>query len=194
LQLDKKVLFNLGVELGRELQKLQIEEYVLPVWESLNNKKKHEEKVRVACEKIEELITILVRQSVKNHIEMNGNWSISKDGQLEEFDKEIVDQYNIQILDCSMHTYGGDFRVSFNVVGKLQKLFEKFDIVERFTVSVNNKDGEEEQSFHDTSRIDRDIRGVSLVIRQKNEWPLEKFDECLNEIQKTYLFAFIKNN
>lgn len=195
-QLDREDLFNLGVELGRELEKLKINEYVSPVWESINNKNEHDEKVRRACEKIEDFIATLVKQSVKRHIEETGSWSISKDGgyRLEKFDDEIVKQYNIQVLNCSMETYGGEFTVSFSVEGELLKLFEKFNIYEQFTVRIYNDTGEEDQTVYDVSDVNEYIDSVSLVIRERNEWALERFDECLNEISKPYLFLLIKGD
>ncbi len=195
-QLDREDLFNLGVELGRELEKLKINEYVSPVWESINNKNEHDEKVRRACEKIENFIATLVKQSVKRHIEETGSWSISKDGgyRLEKFDDEIVKQYNIQVLNCSMETYGGEFTVSFSVEGEMLKLFEKFNIYEQFTVRIYNDTGEEDQTVYDVSDVNEYIDSVSLVIRERNEWALERFDECLNEISKPYLFLLIKGD
>ena len=194
-RLDKEKLFNLGVELGRELERLKIIEYVSPVWESINNKKEHDEKVKKACEKIEDFIATLVKQSVKRHIEQTGSWSISKDRgySLEKFDDEIVKQYNIQVLNCSMETSGGEFTVSFGVEGKLLDLFEKFNIYEQFTVRIYNETGEEDQAVYDIEDVNEYIDSVSLVIRDRNEWALERFDECLNEISKSYLFLLIKN-
>jgi len=195
-QLDREDLFNLGVELGRELERLKINEYVSPVWESINNKNEHDENVRRACEKIEDFIATLVKQSVKRHIEETGSWSISKDGgyRLEKFDDEIVKQYNIQVLNCSMETYGGEFTVSFSVEGELLKLFEKFNIYEQFTVRIYNDTGEEDQTVYDVSDVNEYIDSVSLVIRERNEWALERFDDCLNEISKPYLFLLIKGD
>lgn len=194
--LDKEGLFNLGIELGRELEKLKIDEYVSPLWESINNKKAHDKKVRSASEKIEDFIGKLVKQSVKKHIEKTGSWSIAKDGgyRLEKFDEETVKQYNIQVLNCSMETYGGEFTVSFSVEGELLKLFEKFNIYEQFTVRIYNDTGEEEQAVYDVSDVNEYIDSVNLVIRESNEWTLEKFDDCLNEISKPYLFLLIKGD
>lgn len=195
-QLDRIALFNLGVELGRELEKLKVDEYISPVWESINNKKDHAEKVRKACEKIEDFIATLVKKSVKVHIEQTGSWSISKDGgyRLEKFDDEIVKQYNIQVLNCTMETYGGEFTVSFFVEGELRKLLKKFNIYEQFTVRIYNDTGEEDQTVYKVSDVNEYIDSVSLVIRERDEWALEKFDECLNEISKPFLFLIMTGN
>jgi hypothetical protein len=195
-RLNREDLFNLGVELGRELERNKIDIYRSPIWERLNDATARNKKIKELSNKIEEHIATLLRQSVIKHIEENGSWTISKDNHylLDRFDEEIIKQFNIQVIGCTMERYGGEFTLTFSVEKKLAKLFKKFNINELFTVRIENRSGEEDQTLYEPGDVKRHIKNVMLDIRDGNEWTLEKCDECLQEISHHFLFALIKNS
>ena len=155
---DRENLFNLGVELGRE-------------------------------------IALLVRESIKKQINLIGSWTLSKnDYFLDRFDDEVVKSYQIQVVRCDMFTYGGEFFMEFKVCDDLENLFEKFNISTNFSLRIDNDSGEEERSFSEPEEVDRKIRNVTLLMRDQNEWPIEKFDEVFNEITKNHTLILLKNS
>jgi hypothetical protein len=194
--LNKEQLFNLGVELGRELNSQNIDKFRLKVWSDIEKENLHEKEIRDAVKKIKDFIALLLRLSILEHIEEIGSWSIEKGGGygLSLFSDEIVKKYNIQVLSCDMESYGGEFIVNFKVTDELEKIFKKNNIYTKFDARIYNDDGEEEQTLYDVKRLSDYIYGINAHIRNNNDWKLEKYNEFLQEISKPFLFLIIKHS
>lgn len=193
--LDKEEFFNLGVELGRQLNELKIDSFRLKAWSDIERENTAEVEIRKAVDKIENFLAMLVRLSIAEHIEETGSWAIAKGGGygLEQFSDDIVKKYNVQVLSCDMESYGGEFIVDFEVTDELEKLFTKHNIYTKFDTRIYNDSGEEEQTLYDAKRLSEYIHGINAHIRNSNEWELEKYEEFLHEISKPYLFIITKN-
>jgi len=194
--LNKEQLFNLGVELGRELNNQNIDTFRLKVWSDIEKENLHEKEIRDAVNEIEEFIALLLRLSILEHIENTGSWTIAKGGgySLEMFSDEIVKKFNIQVLSCDMESYGGEFIVNFEVTDELATIFDKHNIYTKFDARINNDDGEEEQTLYDVKRLSDYIHGINAHIRNSNDWELEKYKEFLQEISKPFLFLITKHS
>jgi len=188
-------MFNLGIELGRQLNEQKIDDFRLKIWSDIENDNSKEVEIRNAVDKVENFLAMLVRFSIAEHIEETGSWSIAKDGgyRLEKFSDEIVNKYNVQVLSCDMESYGGEFIVDFEVTDDLKKKFTEHKIYTMFNTRIYNENGEEEQTLHDVKRVDKYIHSVNAHIRNSNNWELEKYEEFLDEISKSYLFLITKN-
>jgi len=193
--LNREDLFNLGVELGRELAAHNLVTYRSPIWEKREKENKQDLEIRNAVDKIEDFIATLVKLSVTEKIEETGSWSIAKGGgyTLEKFSDEIVKKYNVQVLRCDMESYGGEFTVTFSVEGELAKLFKKHNVYDQFTVRIYNDCGEDHQAIYNVKEVDNYIDSVTAHIRDGNGWELGKCEDFLLEISKPYLFLITKN-
>ena len=193
--LNRENLFNLGVELGRELSAHNLATYRSPIWEKRDKESKHDLGIRNAVDKIEDFIATLVKLSVTEKIEETGSWSIAKGGGygLEQFSDETVEKYNVQVVHCDMESYGGEFTVTFSVEGELAKLFKHHNVYDQFTVRIYNDCGEEHQAIYNIEEVDSYIDSVTAHVRNSNNWELGKYEDFLLEISKPYLFLITKN-
>lgn len=191
--LDKEDLFNLGVEVGRELAMHNIATYRSPIWAKLESENKQVLEIYNAAEKIENFIATLVKLSVTEHINETGSWSIAKRGGFDKFSDEIVEKYNVQVLHCDMESHGGDFTVTFSIENELAKLFDKHNIYNEFTVNISNYSGDEHQTIYDAKEVDSYIDSVSARVRNINGWKLGNYEEFLNEISKPFVFLIAQN-
>jgi hypothetical protein len=77
-----------------------------------------------------------------------------------------------------MTQYGGDFECTFKVVGRLAKLFKKYNIYEQFEVSINNESGGEHTSVHKVERVSSIVSRLNCHVRNSNNWELEQYKDC----------------
>ena len=194
--LDKEKLFNLGVELGKELSNQQMDDFRLKVWSDIQENNLHDNAIRDAVNEIEDFIALLLKLSILEHIEETGSWSIAKGGGygLEMFSDEIVKKYNIQVLRCDMESYGGEFIVDFEVTDELANIFNKHNIYNQFDARIYNDNGEEDQTLYDVKRLNGYIHGINAHNKNSNDWQLEKYKEFLQEISKPYIFLITKHS
>lgn len=195
---DYEDVFNLGIKFGRELERLGIKEYSAQHWD--NRKKEYElhEQIQSKVKKVENFLAQLVRQSVKELIQENGSWTITKRhygiAEVDQFTEEIIKKYQIKILKTDMESYGGDFEVTYQVVGELGDKFEKYNIYNQFTSLVYNENGEEEQSIYDVEDVDDYINRLTVHVENSNDWQLDQYDVFLNDISKPFMFVLLQAN
>lgn len=191
---NREDLFNLGVELGKQLSIEKVDSFRLDAWIDIEKQNHVEAEIRNAVKKIEDFLTMLVRLSIAQHIKESGSWSIAKGGGygLERFSHEIVTQFNVQVLHCDMESYDGEFIVGFEVTDDLAVQFNKHNIYNQFDVRIYNDNGEEEQTLYDIKKIDSWIHGVNAHIKNSNNWELSEYVDFYHQISKPFLFIITK--
>ena len=144
---------------------------------------------------INKFLITLVQKSIKEYIEENGSWNISKgnwSSEYDEFSRKTIRKYCVQITSVDMTQYGGDFECKFKVVGKLAKLFKSHNVFNQFEVSITNDSGEEYTSISNTERCDRRVSTVHCYARNVNNWNADEYKNFLQVISKDFLFEIIK--
>lgn len=190
---NTQVVFDLGVEFGRVLEKNGETNYVCQYWKN----KAAEEEIKTARYKkiksINKLLKKLVEKSIEEFIYEFGWWNISKgitSGNFEKFKQKTTRKYCIQITDVDMSTYGGDFNCGFKVVGKLSAIFKSYGVSPFFDVGIANENGEESTTLSNVSTLSNAVLNCSSKI--SNNLKLEKYESFLNEISKPFLFFLLK--
>lgn len=186
---DEK-LFQLGVELGRELQKLGIEKYRLPFFETQSQSVNAEKAKRDYIKQLNEKISNQVRKAVHAHIEEYG--ALTFDASYRRSDQEKLDdaigaRFGIKHTRTSQTQVGGDFEVYFTFVGKLAELFTNNNVSPQFEVTLYNSSGEDNETLYeydeDSDPFGRVYCGLSAIDeRQSVEFVksfCEDFDKCL---------------
>lgn len=192
-----KSLFDIGIKFGRELERLGIEKYESDYWvqQNIDALKKNQIDVRVA--KVEKFIRQLIRLSVKELITETGSWTIGKaeyfSSTPEQFRDETVKKYQIQVKNVDMESYGGEFKVTFEVVGELGKKFKKYNIFNEVHSFIRNDNGEEEQTIYDANEVDRYIDNLTVYVENSNNWNIEQYDEFFDDITKPFIFLLMQN-
>jgi hypothetical protein len=192
---DSRAVFDIGVQFGTFLKEQNIEEYEYIFWNSLKEKNNKEKLIWEAIDAINDFLLRLVRNSIKDYINKNGSWSIAKENwssEYDEFDIGTRRKYCVQISRVDMTQYGGDFECTFKVVGRLAKLFKKYNIYEQFEVSINNESGGEHTSVHKVERVSSIVSRLNCHVRNSNNWELEQYKDFLHVISKDFLFDLIK--
>ena len=190
---DREKLFNLGIELGRRLNKNKIDNLRLNVWSDREQNHSKMIAINKAEKKIEELIAKLVRLSILHHINATGSWSIARGGgyALDKFSDEIVKKFNIQVVNCEMERDGDDFTVNFEVTDELATIFSTHKIYKRFDALITNHSGDNDQKLYDISVLRSYISCINAHIRNRNGWELNQYEEFLLEIGKPFTFDFL---
>ncbi len=190
---DHEKLFNLGIELGRRLNENKIDDFRLSVWSDLEQNHLKMSAIYQAEKNIEELIAKLVRLSILHHINAHGVWSIARGGGygLDKFSDEIVQKFNIQVVNCDMERDGDDFTVNFVVTDQLATIFAKHKIYKGFDASITNDSGDDNQSLHDSKDLRNYIHSINAHIRNSNEWELYQYEDFLIEISKPFTFDLL---
>lgn len=192
---DSRAVFDIGVQFGILLKEQKIDEYEYIFWNKLEEEDNKEQLIRDAVDAIEDFLLRLVRNSIKDYISKNSEWSIEKanwSSRFDSFDLGTCRKYCVQITRVDMSEYGGDFECDFKLVGRLAKLFEKHNVSERFQVRIYNDNGEESMTIYNISDVDSAVSRLNCYVRNSNNWELEQYKDFLHVISKDFLFDLIK--
>ena len=194
---DSRAVFDIGVQFGTLLQSEKIENYDFVFWKKRNEESEAQREIYKAIDSINKFLITLVQKSIKEYIEENGSWNISKgnwSSEYDEFSRKTIRKYCVQITSVDMTQYGGDFECKFKVVGKLAKLFKSHNVFNQFEVSITNDSGEEYTSIRNTERCDRRVSTVHCYVRNVNNWSADEYKNFLQVISKDFLFEIIKDS
>jgi hypothetical protein len=139
-------LFQIGVELGRELQRLEIENYRLPFFENQSQSVNAEKAKRGYIDKLNVKALSQVAKAVRAHIQeygaltFNASYHRSDD---EKLDDDIGLRHGIKHTRTSQSQVGGDIELYFSFVGKLAEHFTKNNVSPQFEVTLYNSSGED---------------------------------------------------
>ena len=130
--LDAEKLFYLGIQIGRELERDSIEEYVSLYFEDRKNSSALQSEKQKIVANINSLFLSVIRRAVTEEITKNYGWYVSKQDLLgrdvEGFDEEIVKQYLINYCYAEKQNYSDEYNLYFLVVGKLKEVCEEYDL------------------------------------------------------------------
>jgi len=147
---DDVQLFNLGVELGRLLEKSAVAEFELPIFSELKEKSKVLAEKKLIVKKIEQKILYIVKAAHKDQIKVHGiiryftksylNWN-------EKLSNEISVKYQLQHLNTQQTEVKGDFNLNFELIGDLGDIFQKNSIPSSVLVTLANSTGGDSESL-----------------------------------------------
>lgn len=140
---DEK-LFQLGVELGRELQTLGIEKYRLPFFETQSQSVSAEKTKRDYIKQLNKKILDLVAKAARAHIEEYGALTFNASYRRRDYDKlddDIGGRFGFKHTLTSQEHVDGDMELHFTFVGKLAELFTNNNVSPNFDVTLFNSSG-----------------------------------------------------
>lgn len=178
-------LFNLGVELGRQLERNNIKSYRPTVFVEFEDKNNAYELLSNEFNRIESVIEFLIHTAIKKHIDAHGDFEFSKGFTCTKFDSDIVEKFCIQLTRVTQQEYGGHFEAEFELSGDVLDLLKECSIAEYVRCDVENTSGDEHETIYRTENISNIVFGIGLHInRHSGNWDLGKLKVLAEKLEQ----------
>ena len=188
--LDAEKLFYLGIQIGRELEKDSITEYVSLYFEERKYSSTLQLEKHKIVANINSLFLSVIKSAAQEEINKNYGWYVSKRDLLgrdvDGFDEEIIKKYHINYCYAEKKDYSDEYNLYFNVVGKLKEVFEEYDLAVKLECIFNNDKGKELIIVSKCSDINVYTAATDLDSIY-SDWELYKLEAFYKAISKLYL-------
>jgi len=189
-------IFNLGVQLGRHLEKEKLADVRLSYFAEFDEKTQLRSEFGKLHKSVCDWLERLVRMSIKEQISESKfrDWSIGFNrlyGNNGEFDASIVEKRYVQYK--SVRRGEGEHFIAFFVVqGKLKNLFEKHNQPTEFEIIVDNDDGDDYVSISKEQQIDS-LYGCMISYNcELDREGVESYSKFVNELEKSLLLILLQ--
>jgi hypothetical protein len=188
--LDAEKLLYLGIQIGRELERDSIAEYVSQYFEDRKNSSALQLEKQKIVVNINSLFLSVIRGAVTEEINKNYGWYVSKRDLLgrdvEGFDEEIVKKYHINYRYAEKKDYSDEYNLYFHAVGKLKEVFEEYDLAVQLECRFSNDKGKELIIVSKSTDINVHTAFTNLNSIY-SDWELYQLEGFYNAISKFYL-------
>ena len=188
--LDAEKLFYLGIQIGRELERDSIVEYVSQYFEDRKNSFALQSEKQKIVVNINSLFLSVIRGAVTEEINKNYGWYVSKRDLLgrdvEGFDEEIVKKYHINYRYAEKKDYSDEYNLYFHAVGKLKEVFEEYDLAVQLECRFSNDKGKELIIVSKSTDINVHTAFTNLNSIY-SDWELYQLEGFYNAVSKLYL-------
>ena len=198
---DTAEVFNLGVEVGRELQLNNITNYTMSaiIDREEGNKKWLElvalnKRIETALKK---LIVLCFDSYTKE--EIDGRFEVRRHGNgygygdCDKWSDEIAERFGVSYSHADKETYGGEFEMVFNSVSWLSEINKKYHLPTTFRSTLSNNSGEECEYIGSKEDAKEKIGSVStLNLEAFTKMTSEKIEQYISELEKQVVFFVLK--
>jgi hypothetical protein len=188
--LDAEKLLYLGIQIGRELERDSIAEYVSQYFEDRKNSSALQSEKQKIVVNINSLFLSVIRGAVTEEINKNYGWYVSKRDLLgrdvDGFDEEIVKKYHINYRYAEKKDYSDEYNLYFHAVGKLKEVFEEYDLAVQLECRFSNDKGKELIIVSKSTDINVHTAFTNLNSIY-SDWELYQLEGFYNAISKFYL-------
>ncbi len=189
---DEK-LFNLGVQLGRILEKNNLEDYRPKVFIEFENSENIYSLKLAEYRRIDSALEFLLRNALAKQIEEygpftfdNNSWSSSRDAIADE----IVNEFYVQVGRTTQQEHGGSFEVDLVFSGQVAEIFAKHEISSHGRADVDNSTGDEHETIYDPDDVKK-VFGVSVNLHLGSHSE-EQLKEIAGELEKITTWMKLK--
>ena len=189
-------VFNLGVELGRCLEKENLSDLRLSYFAEAEEKSDLRKNFGQLHRKVCDWLERLVKASIKDQINQNkfGEWSIGFNrlyGNNGEFDPSVVKKRYVQ-FSTVRRGEGEHFIAYFELQGKIRDLFEKHNQPTNFEIIVDNDDGEDYVSISKEGQIDS-LYGCMISYNcDLSKESVDDYAKFVNDLEKSLLLMLLE--
>jgi hypothetical protein len=189
-------IFNLGVQLGRHLEKEKLADVRLSYFAEFDEKTQLRSEFGQLHKSVCDWLERLVRMSIKEQISESKfrDWSIGFNrlyGNNGEFDASIVEKRYVQFKSVRRGD-GEHFIAFFEVQGKLKNLFEKHNQPTEFEIIVDNDDGDDYVSISKEEQIDS-LYGCMISYNcELDREGVAGYSKFVNELEKSLLLILLQ--
>jgi hypothetical protein len=195
--LDEK-LFNLGVELGRQLEKDNITDYRLPFFIEQENTENIAQTKATLIHKAEKLLLGVVKKAYKAQMDVSGaitidaSYSGRNDTHLSE---DIVNRFFVKHTHTEQYHSGQDFTLTFLLQGNLLDIFQRHSVSPQVEITVSNNGGEEDETLYDAEDIDHQFFRINIKQHaQTTRLSVEELTAFVEDLEKNLMFLLIKGS
>lgn len=161
-------LFNLGVEMGRVLEKNSISSYRPKVFIDFEEKNNAYERKAEQISRADKAVAFIIRNGVAEHVENFGEFCFdSETYKCDKLDESVVEKFGVQIDRTTQREHGGSFEAEFRLSGQVGQVLEKYGIDAWVRADVDNTTGDEQETIYSGDDVDK-IFGVSLRLNGHN--------------------------
>lgn len=191
---DNEQVFNLGVKLGRELERTNKPDYRLAIFSEIEAKKDISEQARQLKNSIEKLLLSRVKLAVTEIINTDYDWTVGVgsyyygDG---KFSDGIVKKYSVEFESISQPNTDGHFETYFSIEGKLLQCFEEYGCTPRLEVTLDNDSGEDHVSLNSEDDVGHLYGPYLHMPVPSTEEELEKLIKLKSSLEKVLMFNII---
>lgn len=195
-QIDEE-LFNIGVELGRLLEKREIDAHRLQFFEQQEARRIEEKNKYDLAKKAGKVILQLVQAAYilqyKEYcsIEFSDNRNHRSDSKLED---EIAERFCLQLANTNQNSVGGELELGFRILGQLAILFERYELPPSIRIILENDSGEDSVTLYDEESIQRKIRARGDIFTNTRNLSTSSLEQFGMELEKFALFKLMKNS
>ena len=193
-----ETIFNFGVQLGRILEKNNIENHRLSFFveqEAQSNQVDAKSKVIDGVNKIiQNIISWAHKEQISNSgsICYEAGWRSSNNTPLDE---DIAKKYNIAYSNINQTNVGGDFDINFMLTGQLKDIFEKHQVGIQVETTLSNSSGEEEEYIIDEDDAETSFYSTHIFLYpHNNDKTLEEIEAFAKDVEKFYTMFCLKLN
>lgn len=189
-------IFNLGVQLGRHLEKEKLADVRLSYFAELDEKTQLRSEFGQLHKSVCDWLERLVRMSIKEQISASKfrDWSIGFNrlyGNNGEFDASIVEKRYVQFKSVRRGE-GEHFIAFFEVQGKIKNLFERHKQPTEFEIIVDNDDGDDYVSISKEEQIDS-LYGCMISYNcELDREGVESYSKFVDELEKSLLLILLQ--
>lgn len=191
---DEK-LFQLGVELGRELQKLGVETYRLPFFANQSQSVNVEKTKREYIKQLNLKVLNQVTKAVRAHIDQYGDFTVgarNRRTSYEKLDDVIGERYGIKHTRTSQAEDGGDIELHFSFVGKLAEYFVANNVSPNFEVTLENSSGEDSETVYEIDEENNPFRGAYCGLNaQDGRQSVEFVKKFCEDVERQILMQYL---
>lgn len=195
-QIDEE-LFNIGVELGRLLEKRGIDAHRLQFFEQQEARRIEEKNKYDLAKKSGKVILQLVQAAYilqykeYGSIEFSDNRNHHSDSKLED---EIAERFCLQLANTNQNSVGGELELGFRILGQLAILFERYELPPFILIILENDSGEDSVTLYDEESIQRTLRARGDIFTNTRNLSTSSLEKFGMELEKFALFKLMKNS
>lgn len=190
-------LFNIGVELGRLLEKRGIDAHRLQFFEQQEARRIEEKNKYDLAKKSGKVILQLVQAAYilqykeYGSIEFSDNRNHRSDSKLED---EIAERFCLQLANTNQNSVGGELELGFRILSQLAILFERYELPPFILIILENDSGEDSVTLYDEESIQRTLRARGDIFTNTRNLSTSSLEQFGMELEKFALFKLMKNS
>lgn len=184
--------FNLGVRLGRYLERNDLGDVVLSCFASRHAIEKLCESERELLDDIHKFTRLILKSAIAEEIKTNFGWEVGFDesGMVGLFDESVVLNHNIQLKTVEQPDRGGDIEAEFLLLGDLAAIFTRNDFAPVLTTTFSCY--EEESVAFGSGSVLSSYQKVNIETpRVPSEEYLDRLSSLREDLSKAYSFKLL---
>lgn len=178
-------LFNLGVEMGRLLERNNIPLHRPKIFVDFEEKNNAFDKRAEQISRANKSVAFIIRNAIAEHVENFWEFCFSRNRHsCTKLDESLVEKFGVQTVRTTQVEHGGSFEAEFELSGQIGQVLEKYGIDAWARADVDNTSGDEQETIYSADDVDK-IFGVNLRLNGHNtEFDYEQLRSLADELEQ----------